>query len=70
MRLLRHRQGNPETEYVEAYHTAPPLDSTLCHGLMGKQIQSHLALAGAGDLHQFYSAERGFAAPDRQAKQV
>ena len=29
MRLLRHRRGNPETEYVEAYPTAPPLDSTL-----------------------------------------
>jgi len=28
MRLLRHRRGNPETEYVEAYPTAPPLDST------------------------------------------
>ena len=28
MRLLRHRRGNPETEYVEAYTTAPPLDST------------------------------------------
>jgi hypothetical protein len=29
MRLLRHSRGNPETEYVEAYPTAPPLDSTL-----------------------------------------
>ena len=29
MRLLRHRRGNPDTEYVEAYPTAPPLDSTL-----------------------------------------
>jgi hypothetical protein len=29
MRLLRHKRGNPETEYVEAYPTAPPLDSTL-----------------------------------------
>ena len=28
MRLLRHKRGNPETEYVEAYPTAPPLDST------------------------------------------
>ena len=28
LRLLRHRRGNPETEYVEAYPTAPPLDST------------------------------------------
>ena len=28
MRLLRHRRGNPETDYVEAYPTAPPLDST------------------------------------------
>ncbi len=28
MRLLRHSRGNPETEYVEAYPTAPPLDST------------------------------------------
>lgn len=28
MRLLRHRRGNPDTEYVEAYPTAPPLDST------------------------------------------
>jgi hypothetical protein len=28
MRLLRHRRGNPETEYVEAYTTAPHLDST------------------------------------------
>ena len=28
MRLLRHRRGNPETEYAEAYPTAPPLDST------------------------------------------
>jgi hypothetical protein len=28
MRLLRHRRGNPETEYVEAYPTEPPLDST------------------------------------------
>ncbi len=31
MRLLRHRRGNPETEYVEAYPTAPPLDSTQPH---------------------------------------
>jgi hypothetical protein len=29
MRLLRHSRGNPETDYVEAYPTAPPLDSTL-----------------------------------------
>jgi hypothetical protein len=29
MRLLRHSRGNPETEYVEAYPTAPPLDSTI-----------------------------------------
>jgi hypothetical protein len=28
MRLLRHRRGNPDPEYVEAYPTAPPLDST------------------------------------------
>jgi hypothetical protein len=28
MRLLRHSRGNPETDYVEAYPTAPPLDST------------------------------------------
>ena len=28
MRLLRHSRGNPETEYVEAYPTAPPLGST------------------------------------------
>ena len=28
MRLLRHSRGNPETNYVEAYLTAPPLDST------------------------------------------
>ncbi len=28
-RLLRHSRGNPETDYVEAYPTAPPLDSTL-----------------------------------------
>jgi hypothetical protein len=28
MRLVRHRRGNPDTEYVEAYPTAPPLDST------------------------------------------
>jgi len=30
MRLLRHKRGNPDPEYVEAYTTAPPLDSTLC----------------------------------------
>jgi hypothetical protein len=30
MRLVRHRRGNPDTEYVEAYPTAPPLDSTPC----------------------------------------
>jgi len=29
MRLLRHRRGNPDPEYVEAYPTAPPLDSTV-----------------------------------------
>ncbi len=29
MRLLRHKRGNPDPEYVEAYPTAPPLDSTL-----------------------------------------
>ena len=28
MRLLRHRRGNPDPEYGEAYPTAPPLDST------------------------------------------
>ena len=28
MRLMRHRRGNPDPEYVEAYTTAPPLDST------------------------------------------
>jgi hypothetical protein len=28
MRLLRHRRGNPDPEYAEAYPTAPPLDST------------------------------------------
>ena len=28
MRLLRHRRGNPDPEYVAAYPTAPPLDST------------------------------------------
>ncbi len=28
MRLLRHRRGNPDPEYVEASPTAPPLDST------------------------------------------
>jgi len=28
MRLLRHRRGNPDPDYVEAYPTAPPLDST------------------------------------------
>ena len=32
MRLLRHGRGNPETEYVEAYPTAPPLDSTTLMG--------------------------------------
>jgi hypothetical protein len=32
MRLLRHSRGNPETEYVEAYPTAPPLDSTASAG--------------------------------------
>jgi hypothetical protein len=31
MRLLRHKRGNLETEYAEAYPTAPPLDSTLFH---------------------------------------
>ncbi len=29
MRLVRHRRGNPDPEYAEAYPTAPPLDSTL-----------------------------------------
>jgi hypothetical protein len=29
MRLLRHNRGNPDPEYVEAYPTAPPLDSTV-----------------------------------------
>ena len=29
MRLLRHRRGNPDPDYAEAYPTAPPLDSTL-----------------------------------------
>jgi len=29
MRLLRHRRRNPDPEYVEAYPTAPPLDSPL-----------------------------------------
>jgi hypothetical protein len=28
MRLLKHRRGNPDPEYVEAFPTAPPLDST------------------------------------------
>jgi hypothetical protein len=28
MRLLRHNRGNPDPDYVEAYPTAPPLDST------------------------------------------
>ena len=28
MRLVRHRRGNPDPEYAEAYPTAPPLDST------------------------------------------
>jgi hypothetical protein len=28
MRLLRHTRGNPDTDYAEAYPTAPPLDST------------------------------------------
>ncbi len=29
MRLVRHRRGNPDPDYAEAYPTAPPLDSTL-----------------------------------------
>jgi hypothetical protein len=33
MRLLRHIRGNPDPEYVEAYPTAPPLDSTPAHRL-------------------------------------
>jgi len=28
MRILRHSRGNPEIDYVEAYPTALPLDST------------------------------------------
>ena len=28
MRILRHKRGNPDPEYAEAYPTAPPLDST------------------------------------------
>jgi len=35
MRLLRHRRGNPETDYVEAYPTAPPLDSTQLPSFIG-----------------------------------
>jgi len=41
MRLLRHSRGNPETDYVEAYPTAPPLDSTLLHlfcSVKGRQL--------------------------------
>jgi hypothetical protein len=34
MRLLRHKRGNPDPDYVEAYPTAPPLDSTLCAPLL------------------------------------
>jgi hypothetical protein len=35
MRLLRHRRGNPDPDYVETYPTAPPLDSTLfCSSLL------------------------------------
>jgi len=37
MRLLRHSRGNPDPEYVEAYPTAPPLDST------------HLRIGGGSD---------------------
>ena len=29
MRILSHNRGNPDPDYVEAYPTAPPLDSTL-----------------------------------------
>jgi hypothetical protein len=36
MRILRHVRGNPDTEYAEAYPTAPPLDSTRqALGIMG-----------------------------------
>jgi hypothetical protein len=35
MRLLRPKRGNPETDYAEAYPTAPPLDSTLLPSVSG-----------------------------------
>ena len=47
MRLLRHSRGNPETEYVEAYPTAPPLDSTLFSPIRWLGVV-HEWLAGRG----------------------
>jgi hypothetical protein len=42
MRLVRHSRGNPETEYVEAYPTAPLLDSTA-----NKTAASHIGASAS-----------------------
>ena len=54
MRLLRHRRGNPDPEYVEAYPTAPPLDSTLFHDFstsreVGGTVYCGVIMRGACD---------------------
>ena len=39
--LLRHSRGNPETDYVEAYPTAPPLDSTVFPSVTIVLVEQH-----------------------------
>ena len=46
MRLLRHKRGNPDPDYVEAYPTAPPLDSTT-------RPQDRVILSAAKNLRWF-----------------
>jgi hypothetical protein len=52
MRLLRHKRGNPDPEYVEAYPTAPPLDSDMVGPVKG--CDSDLV-----STHRVDSSERG-----------
>jgi CRISPR-associated protein Cas6 len=71
MRLLRHRRGNPDPEYVEAYPTAPPLDSTrasvpfscskidLCFQITGTDIPADRAYALLAAISRIVPAVHG-----------
>ncbi|MGA2618341.1 MAG: hypothetical protein ABSF26_12075, partial [Thermoguttaceae bacterium] len=62
MRLLRPKRGNPETDYAEAYPTAPPLDSTLLPFVPFVPF----VRVGVDEAFAMISRARGFSVPDTE----